>query len=53
MVRIILLLEQAIRLLNSFQCGITELQELALKDITAKLSSKNILAELFSTFTSW
>ncbi|EED83025.1 predicted protein [Postia placenta Mad-698-R] len=34
-------------------CGITELQELALKDITAKLSSKNILAELFSTFTSW
>lgn len=34
-------------------CCMTDLQELALKDITAKLSSGNILAELFSTFTSW
>ncbi|CCL99858.1 uncharacterized protein FIBRA_01883 [Fibroporia radiculosa] len=34
-------------------CGIKELQELALNDIKMKLSSKNILDELFSTFTSW
>ncbi|GJE86650.1 hypothetical protein PsYK624_027310 [Phanerochaete sordida] len=34
------------------ELGISELRDLALKDIQSQLSSDNILAELFSTFTS-
>ena len=37
--------------LNLSQLGLTELKKLAMEDIKTKLSSDNILVELFSTFT--
>lgn len=34
------------------QLGLSELRQLAEKDIQSKLTKENILSELFSTFTS-